>query len=258
MRPLPLLSKASVSVFQTSFFAPQLPCRFPRSHFTQLLPAISTWFNPDSTLNRDFFSRTIGDQYKFVSVEVTSVDGTFERKDIPFLLFLEYLSLESPSESLPNLYLAQVSLLDAFPELQKSFEPTPDFVTSAGKGDIYATNLWLGRSNAINTPLHKDPNPNLFVQLCGRKKLRLFEPDVGKRLLQDVDDTGHSLIAFRGEDMMVGERKEAIEEQVWEKSKEGFEIEVEPGDGIFIPRGWWHAVRGVGTGVGGSVNWWFR
>jgi len=78
--------------------------------------------------------------------------------------------------------------------------------------------------------------------------VRIFEPkawgDVGR---------------FREEEeMMVGERKEWVEGMVWGGGMEGFEVEVGPGDGVFIPKGWWHAVKGVGEGVGGSVNWWFR
>lgn len=38
----------------------------------------------------------------------------------------------------------------------------------------------------------------------------------------------------------------------------GQEITLKEGDGIFIPKGWYHAVRGIGVGVNCSVNWWFR
>jgi len=33
---------------------------------------------------------------------------------------------------------------------------------------------------------------------------------------------------------------------------------LEAGDGMFIPKGWWHSVKGVGKGIIGSANWWFR
>ncbi|ORY58370.1 hypothetical protein BCR35DRAFT_203875 [Leucosporidium creatinivorum] len=86
---------------------------------------------------------------------------------------------------------------------------------------------------------------------------------------------------MRGEEMMRpgarGER-DALEKAVWE-DKVGAEVEVaeagkglweaklEKGDALFVPRGWWHAVRGrksAGVGETGeeelnaSVNWWFR
>lgn len=57
---------------------------------------------------------------------------------------------------------------------------------------------------------------------------------------------------------MVGPEKGRVGAVVWEGGLDGFEVELGPGDGVFIPRGWWHAVRGSGEGVAGSANWWFR
>ncbi|KAF8253369.1 Clavaminate synthase-like protein, partial [Wilcoxina mikolae CBS 423.85] len=146
------------------------------------------------------------------------------------------------------LYLAQTPLLDTLPALRASL-PTPDLVTETGRGDVYATNVWLGYSSTINTPLHKDPNPNLFVQLAGRKRVRIFEPAAwgGERRFREE------------EEMMVGEGRRRVEEIVWGVGGiRGWEVEVGPGDAVFIPKEWWHAVKGVGEGVAGSVNWWFR
>lgn len=65
--------------------------------------------------------------------------------------------------------------------------------------------------------------------------------------------------------MMKGEEKRLLEDQVWndtsvldEASEGGYEAHVGRGDGLFIPKGWWHSVKGVGDGITGSVNWWFR
>lgn len=140
------------------------------------------------------------------------------------------------------------------------------YVTQAGNGDIYAVNLWLGRAGETNTPLHKDPNPNLFVQLAGRKRIRLFSPDIGGELMDSY--LGSLERRFRtGDEMMVGKHKDELEAVVWSDGAEngiveGFEAEVGVGDGLFIPKGWWHAVKGVGEGgVGASVGlfnhyWW--
>lgn len=82
----------------------------------------------------------------------------------------------------------------------------------------------------------------------------MFEPDVGKEMI-GVAGGGR----WRSEEeMMLGGEKKRIEEVVWGEASKGWEVEVGPGDGVFVPKGWWHAVKGVGEGVGGSVNWWFR
>lgn len=61
---------------------------------------------------------------------------------------------------------------------------------------------------------------------------------------------------------MGGAEREALEDEVWGRSggDECWEAEVGSGDGLFIPKGWWHSIRSGSDEVGmvGSVNWWFR
>lgn len=161
--------------------------------------------------------------------------------------------------------------------------PTPDLVLRAGKGDVYDSSIWLGRAPTY-TPLHRDPNPNLFVQLAGRKVVRILRPRDGDAVFARVQERigGSASATMRGEEMMRGAEKRALEEEVWgegldeEGAMQGFEAEVARGDGLFIPKGWWHSIKGVGEGMTGSVrgigcftlafvsniglqvNWWFR
>jgi hypothetical protein len=132
--------------------------------------------------------------------------------------------------------------------------PTPDVVLKAGKGDIYANSLWLGRP-PTRTPLHRDPNPNIFVQLAGRKVVRLLEPGIGRALYeQSRAPTGHANL--RGQEMMEGEEMERLEDAVWGETGDalGREAILGSGDGLFIPKGWWHSVRSFGDGITGSVS----
>jgi hypothetical protein len=133
-------------------------------------------------------------------------------------------------------------------------------VSHTGRGDIYGTNLWIGRAPTYSS-LHQDPNPNVLVG-AGRKVVRLFAPDVGFEVFARVRKIigSNSSSVIRGEEMMVGEERRLLEEEVW-GSKElmsGFEAHLDGGDGLFIPKGWWHSIKGVGEGITGSVNWWFR
>lgn len=159
-----------------------------------------------------------------------------------------------------RLYLAQCPLED-LPEQLQSDLPKPDLISKIGKGDIYGSSLWAGRP-PTRTPLHRDPNPNLFVQLAGTKVVRLMKPDAGRKLYMSVRSSGHA--HMRGEEMMVGDENARLEEAVWgddgsaNRGVHGWEAVLESGDGLYIPLGWWHSVRGVGSGVNASVNWWFR
>ncbi|KAI9845762.1 MAG: hypothetical protein M1838_001549, partial [Thelocarpon superellum] len=145
--------------------------------------------------------------------------------------------------------------------------PEPDIVRHAGRGDVYDANLWIGRPPTY-TPLHRDPNPNLFLQLAGHKVVRLFPPPLGTDIFARVQKKlgRHGSPVFRGEEMMHGEERDLLEHEVWtsEPSRLSGEIDgcyearLQQGDGLFIPKGWWHSVKGVGQGINASVNWWFR
>lgn len=193
-------------------------------------------------------------------LESTSADRKiFTQTSLRFDVFLDYLNLDNIPPEIPSLYLAQEPLLQSFPQLSTQLLPVPEYVMKAGKGDIYATHLWMGRAGETNTPLHKDPNPNLFVQLAGRKRARLFSPELGRELMGKYSGSAAERNLRTGDEMMVGKQKEDLERVVWSEDTEsgeieGFETELGAGDGLFIPKGWWHAVKGVGEGgVSASV-----
>jgi hypothetical protein len=182
---------------------------------------------------------------------------TFHRFNAPLSLFLEACKSTSPPS---KLYIAQAQINTLPKQLQDDL-PTPRIVKAAGKGDLYDANIWLGTPPTY-TPLHKDPNPNLFVQLASNKCVRLFPPYVGRTIFYDVQQKigQRTSASFRGNEMMEGPEREALHEAVWGDSvlQNGFEALVKPGDALFIPKGWWHSIKSVGPHVTASVNWWFR
>lgn len=187
---------------------------------------------------------------------------------------------EGDQGHLKTLYLAQAPLNDLSPALQLDV-PTPRLVKEAGKGDIYDSSLWLGLEPTY-TPLHRDPNPNLFIQLCSSKVVRLLPPGPGLAIYQIVQEhlgirSGNS--RMRGVEMMEEPAKSAFLNAVWwdqtmadQEAMDDFEKRLAapraaiqeavlgPGDALFIPKGWWHSVRSkLADGrLNGSLNWWFR
>ncbi|KIV89075.1 hypothetical protein PV10_08685 [Exophiala mesophila] len=257
----------------------------------------------------------------------------FHRVEAPLSILLSYLSNTSPASSpsatdqdLPHpsasstspsnskdhhsIYLAQCSLEDLPPALQLDL-PTPSLLrpnsqskphspshsTSSPqppriRGDIYSSSLWLGRPPTY-TPLHRDPNPNLFIQLAGSKIIRLLPPTVGDAIFDLIHtqvSSSSSSSRIRGEEMMQGPERSLLHSAIWPDHPEtlpgsgsqpdsstissspslrdspysdilkryGQEITVHTGDALFIPTGWWHSVKGTGAGVTASANWWFR
>lgn len=226
------------------------------------LPAISKWFAPSTTnahacdINTFYLAQH---GLSTVPLELTrsspSEPPTFERFEAPLSLLLAHMT-GPPTPDL-RIYLAQHSLVDLPAALQADL-PTPALLTKLGRGDIYASSLWMGRP-PTRTPLHRDPNPNLFVQLAGQKVVRLLRPEIGRGVYERAKlRAGEGGRAnMRGEEMMVGGEMQALEEAVWgahDEHANGVEAQLSAGDGLYIPLGWWHAVRGIGTGANASVS----
>lgn len=283
-----------VDEFRRLTFLPQKPCRLPQDSGNTPLAA-SQWFRENQEvasglLGTDETSRifevheAFWDEYRdaLVPLELTvwNEDGSpsFERSEAPLRILLDHLSsTASPTESTTaaSVYLAQCPL-PSLPQVFRDALPTPRLVMEAGKGDVYDSSLWLGRAPTY-TPLHRDPNPNLFVQLAGRKMVRMMPPQVGDLVFQKVQQAmhEHGRPGIRGEEMMVGRERRILEQGIWPTSesksddatvaeintamhKFGQEAEIRAGEALFIPRGWWHSLKSTGRGVSASANWWFR
>lgn len=250
------------------------PTVFPRRFLD--LPAITKWFTPVDCPSDDGVCHELKPSYLgrygslMVPLEHTrylpggdDVDSrksiaTFECIQAPLSLLLSHISSEDYSQ---QLYLAQCSLDDLPPDLVADL-PAPELISSVGRGDIYASSVWMGRP-PTSTPLHRDPNPNLFVQIVGNKVIRLMKPKEGRHLYDRLrTQMGHA--HMRGEEMMVGEERTRLQDAVWNEKEingvcaRGVEARLEGGDGLYIPLGWWHAVESIGTHANASVNWWFR
>lgn len=248
------------------------PRLLPHSQFSNI-DAIYRWFRPVSpkagrhVLNTASL-RPFADTA--VPLEYTGPDPTgasaklFKRFDAPLGVFLDYI--ENPPEHV-RMYLAQCSLKSLPPPMRQSL-PLPDFLRTHGARktksalDIYDTSLWIGLPPTY-TPLHRDPNPNCFFQMAGRKTIRLLPPEKGLELFQKVkkrigEDGGDLSGRMRGEEMMMGRERDELEREVWDTDYSpesgGLEARLERGYGLFIPEGWWHSVKGHGTTITASVS----
>lgn len=271
--PLKVLHDARIANFRETCFVPEVPVILPHPHFRNL-PAFERWFEPTSDRNVSRLNTEYLEQHgpdALVPLELTQIppdssEGNgngFRQLTAPLGLFLQWIREAEKQEQSLRLYLAQCQLLD-LPNILRDDFPSPELVTRAGKGDVYDTNVWIGHPPTY-TPLHRDPNPNLFVQLAGRKVVRLLPPGDGLALFASVrrrigKSADRGAAVFRGEEMMQGEERELLEQAVWGSSDannasgEGYEAHLEAGDGLFIPNGWWHSIKGVGEGVTASVR----
>ncbi|KAF2833238.1 hypothetical protein CC86DRAFT_461652 [Ophiobolus disseminans] len=140
--------------------------------------------------------------------------STYERFDAPLSLLMAHMAKRDAHGS--RLYLAQHSIADLPAAMQEDL-PTPSILKDLGKGDMYGSSVWMGRA-PTRTPLHRDPNPNLFLQVAGKKIVRLFEPGVGLAIYEKVRESlgkPSGTVNIRGEEMMQGRELEAMENAVW-------------------------------------------
>ena len=199
------------------------------------LPAVNKW--PQKSYLQHFSSQPI-------EIEISAPDSPSygERQESTLGEFLALLSHPLPY----RIYMAQFPLFERIPQLQS------DVLTSKVKdvlrqGEVYSTSTWIGKRSL--TPLHHDPRAltNLFVQVCGRKEVRMFPPETHKIQLRIGEGTARNTSSV----------------DVWKENLEGleggFEGTVEAGDGLIIPRGWWHSLRSIHEeDLCISVNWWFK
>ncbi|OZJ04098.1 hypothetical protein BZG36_02850 [Bifiguratus adelaidae] len=146
-------------------------------------------------------------------------------------------------------YLAQHHLLDQAPELRNDIE-VPVY-TQAGKGDHYQTAFFLGPSGTITT-LHKDPYHNLFCQVFGTKKVWLFAPSEDAKMYAYLDPWRKNTSRIRD----IEEAYVRSDRYPLLKDAACVEANMEPGDMLYIPLGWWHYVRSLNASC--SVSFWFR
>lgn len=109
------------------------------------------------------------------------------------------------------------------------------------------TNLWFG-GDKCKTPLHYDDKENFFTQVFGEKRVLLFSPSQTEYLYQahgQKHDHMSRVNVFNPNETEFPRYTNA----------ESSEVIVEPGDMLYIPKGWWHAVEPLSTSI--SINYWW-
>jgi hypothetical protein len=140
-------------------------------------------------------------------------------------------------ESLPaNAYLPAFAGTHRMPLLDSRVEPR----------------VWIGNAVKINT--HFDLSYNIACVAGGRRRFTLFPPDqIGNLYVAPLDFTPSgapvSLVQLTNPDL---ERFPRFAEAL----RHAWQAELEPGDALYIPFGWWHHVESL-TPFNVLVNYWW-
>ncbi len=140
----------------------------------------------------------------------------------------------------PAGYLAGLELLRAVKSLPGDlrFPRVSDSLTAV---DV----IWLGGAGTL-TQLHFDRALNLNVQLSGRKRFTFFAPYREGLDPRRVTAT-HSMSALDLDPARPFDERGLVPD---------LELELQAGDGIFIPYGWWHRVRTLEPSIAVNRWWW--
>eukprot|EP00054_Salpingoeca_dolichothecata_P023587 m.157779 g.157779 ORF g.157779 m.157779 type:complete len:516 (+) comp24733_c0_seq3:59-1606(+) len=147
--------------------------------------------------------------------------------------------------------------LDA--DLADTYDPRPlapvDPELPPGKSTIEKVYLWIGGAGAL-TPCHFDIYSNMYHQIQGRKRFRLFSPDQHTNMyLYPSLHPAHrsSRVALRSSQIN-------YTSQVFPRATGGsihaVEAVLDPGDILYIPAMWLHEVEALDEAL--SVNVWSK
>ncbi|WWC88445.1 uncharacterized protein L201_003356 [Kwoniella dendrophila CBS 6074] len=229
---------------------------------------------------------------RVVPIEVGKAydDASWTQKIMPFKEFLNRAGFEIPDKTpvdptqlpSPPLYLAQYGLFDQFPELEKDI-CFPDYVWSnppptkdapsyspPQNNDGLIVNVWVGSGNSeIISPAHTDPYYNCYAQVLGQKRVWLAPPSCGPQMHvygevgENSDDTASQYMTNTSTVPIMKPIDDFTKlatrypEFFQHAFSQGLEAILEPGDLMIMPPGWWHAMRGEGSGPAWSVSMWF-
>lgn len=134
-------------------------------------------------------------------------------------------------------YLAQANL-DHFVGLDEELDLSD--LTAVPR---YGLNLWVG--GRTRSGLHFDSADNVLVQIFGRKRAVLVAPD-HVRALHVLSDVPSKSSLSPDEIELAGDGPL--------RRIERWRATLDPGDALFVPRGWWHYLASPGPSI--SVNHW--
>ncbi|KIO32454.1 hypothetical protein M407DRAFT_213498 [Tulasnella calospora MUT 4182] len=273
-RSEPSMSPSSVTSVLASNPVPSIPApslsSFQREHsrhpfviksYAYDWPALND--HPWSSLE---YLRQVGGRGRVVPVEVGS-DYRTSGWTQELMDWEEFLtSVSKPADaSRPKLYLAQHSLLRQFPALRSDME-IPLYVYSAPEppddwgsykppmnDEKLVINAWLGPQYTMS-PAHFDPYFNCFVQVVGRKTVWIAPPSVSDSMYASGENIGNTsqVDVFAEDTARVAQQWPEFAKRV---IPQAMSFLLEPGDMLFLPPGWWHAMRSEELSF--SVSFWF-
>ena len=234
-QPVERLAADQISRFQRHFKSQGIPV-----HLTGLAaqwPALQRW-------TPEYFLTRFGDREVKLDGRVYTIADFLRDPQ------------SAPQSEGPVPYLRQTKLRDVMPELLEELQPTPDhwrgsWLATSKIGPLtlppaHEYEILMGRGGSSFPTIHYDAlHLHAFVvQLYGRKKVALMAPSESDNLYPDPDWPNKSTVPING----------TLDEYPLLENLTLYETELEPGDAIYVPSGWWHAVVNSEMSIAVTLN----
>lgn len=112
--------------------------------------------------------------------------------------------------------------------------------------------LWIGHPSNVSS--HYDTYDNLICCIAGTRRFTLYSPDcVGKLYVGPIDNT----MAGQPVSLAASLPEDAARFPLFEQVKDSaIEIELHPGDALYLPKLWWHQVQSTAP-LNAMINYWW-
>jgi hypothetical protein len=160
------------------------------------------------------------------------------------MAFGEFVDKITDEEQKSDLYMTAWNKTFETPALKSLIEDFGDIGDGYFNMDAFVGRafLWVGPKGSI-TPAHHDLTNNFFIQITGKKLFRMT-PAMQVPYMYN-DNHVFSDINFATDDLTKFPKF---------SNASVIEIELEPGDCLFIPIGWWHHVTGLTENISLSLT----
>lgn len=95
----------------------------------------------------------------------------------------------------------------------------------------------------------------MFAQVVGRKRIHIFAPELAPNLYINKSGPQRNTSAVASEQELLTPTEDRPLLSAALASEGAFVTELDPGDVVYIPQGWYHCVQSLSTSV--SVNFWY-
>ncbi len=225
----------SLSEFEERHLKAGQPCVF--RGLARDWPAVKQWRNVD------YLMEIMGGRTVPIELGKHYMDASFSQQLMPFGAFLRQHVL-GKSDTIG--YLAQTELLQQVPALLQDLV-VPDYCAMGSAPTVKpAINAWLGPAGTVS-PLHTDPQHNVFVQVAGSKALLLHPASENARLYAEEGLMNNTSQVDAADPDLARFPKYA--------EARGWLAVVEAGDAVFIPHMCWHYVTSLQPSW--SLSFWF-